>query len=77
MGEADRVPVTPELLTSGQSARGGWSAAQLALLGVPWPPPPGRKAAAIGRLVPAAAAERFVALRGGEAPSGDGLFGPG
>lgn len=75
MGE-ELVAVTTELIEAGQSDRGGWSKAQLALLGVSWPPPPGWKGEVIGRLVPQADAERFVQLRGGR-PAGDGqsLFG--
>jgi hypothetical protein len=62
--EEDQVPVTADLLAAGQSDRGGWSKAQLALLGVPWPPPAGWKTTAMGRLIPRAVAARFVALRG-------------
>ena len=77
MAEAGWVPVrvTSELLAAGRSARGGWSAMQLALVGVPWPPPAGWQATAIGRLIPRDSAERFVALRGGPPPDSGGLFG--
>lgn len=69
------VPVTATLINVGRSERGGWAAAQLALLGVPWPPPPGWKAAAVGRLLLRADADRFVALRVGvRPPESPGLF---
>jgi hypothetical protein len=71
MADGDLVPVTAELIKAGQSERPGWSRAQLALLGVSWPPPPGwRPAAVVGRAIPRADAERFVQLRGGSPPDG-------
>jgi len=74
MTDEDLMPITAELLNAGQSDRGGWSKAQLALVGVAWPPLPGWKLGAIGRLIRRADAERFVALRGGRHTEGPGLF---
>jgi hypothetical protein len=72
----DLVTVTAELIEAGQSERGGWSKAQLALIGVAWPPPAGWKEIAVGRRIPRADTERFVALRAGrQALEGPGLFG--
>jgi hypothetical protein len=62
------VRVTSELIEAGQSDRGGWTKAQLALLGVPWPPPSGWKAAVLGKAIPSSAADRFVQLRGRAGP---------
>ena len=76
MADAGQVAVTPELLAAGQSERGGWSRAQFALIGVTWPPPSGWKATVVGRPIPRADAEPFVALRGGGLPAASGgLFG--
>lgn len=43
---ADRPPVrlTAQEIEAGRSPRGGWTAAQLAAWGVPWPPPKGWQA---------------------------------
>jgi hypothetical protein len=65
------VTVTAELIAAGRSERGGWSKAQLALLGVPWPPPAGWKAEVIGRAISKPDADRFVQLRGGELPAAE------
>ena len=70
------VRVTADLIEAGRSERGGWSKAQFALLGVPWPPPAGWKVGMIGRTIPRSDAERFVSLRPGSALSG-GLFAAG
>lgn len=69
------VPVTVKLIAAGRSTRGGWTRAQLALLGVPWPPSPGWQNAALGRLIPRLDAERFVASRAVD-ETGRSLFEP-
>jgi hypothetical protein len=75
MAVEEQVPVTAELIAAGRSQRGGWSKAQLALLGVPWPPPAGWKGEVIGRAISKAAADRFVELRDEGLPSaGPSLF---
>ena len=61
----DMTKITDELLESGRSESGGWSRAQLHLIGVAWPPPKGWKRTAIGREVPDEVAAEFVSLRGG------------
>jgi hypothetical protein len=73
----DLVTVTVELIDAGQSESGGWSKAQLALIGVAWPPPAGWKGVAVGRRIPRADAERFIALRAGRQvlEGRPGLFG--
>ena len=57
------VPVTAELILAGQSNLGGWTRDQLAILGIPWPPPVGWKVTAIGRLIRQSEADRFVSGR--------------
>jgi hypothetical protein len=75
VAEAEQIVVTAELLAAGRSERGGWSKAQLAILGVAWPPTTGWKAVVVGLRLPRAEAERFVSLRAGELPpEGGGLF---
>ena len=61
----DFVTITEELIESGKSPKGGWSKAQLAILGAPWPPQPGWKLRAIGATILRKDAERFTALRNG------------
>lgn len=41
MDDNPLIPVSPEMLAAGRSAAGGWTREQLALIGVPWPPPKG------------------------------------
>jgi len=38
MPMSDMVVVTREFIMSGRSPNGAWTRAQLALIGVPWPP---------------------------------------
>jgi hypothetical protein len=64
------VPITIELIEAGKSERGGWSRQQLACLGVAWPPAKGWKEGALGRLIPAAEAERFLELKGSRKQTG-------
>lgn len=58
-----KITLTKELLDAAKTARGGYTKAQLALLGVAWPPARGWTAALIGRQVERDVAERL--LRGG------------
>lgn len=61
--------VTEQLLRNGQSDNGGWSKAQLALLGIPWPLKHGWKATIIGTTISEDTAKRFLSARkGGIAP---------
>jgi hypothetical protein len=53
--------ITEDLLSLGRSEAGGWTKAQLALLGVPWPPVTGWKKTVLGKQITAAAAAAFVA----------------
>jgi hypothetical protein len=53
--------ITEEFLALGRSTAGGWTKAQLALLGVPWPPIAGWKATILGQGITDAAAFAFVA----------------
>lgn len=62
--------ITEALLHAGCSVAGGWKKAQLALIGVPWPPPAGWKARVIGLEISDEAAARFVALRDGAMTEG-------
>jgi hypothetical protein len=48
------MKLTKEQIEAGRSPRGGWTKAQLAEWGVPWPPPKGwRRALVYGRPMPA------------------------
>jgi hypothetical protein len=60
------VRVTAEFLMAGMSGQGGYKRAQLAILGVPWPPKTGWKARVIGMEISQAEADRFVRLGKGE-----------
>ena len=63
------VTITDDLIESGKSAAGGYSKAQLALLGVAWPPVSGWKKDVIGRQITSDAAAKFMAIQGGKAKS--------
>ena len=41
MGSHEWVEIEYEMLDAARTSRGGWSRAQLQVLGVPWPPPTG------------------------------------
>lgn len=59
------VTVTDDMLIAGQSRSGGWSMAQLELLGfIGWPPPRGWKRKTIGRTMPGAVMLQFLNLKG-------------
>lgn len=60
---AETAVITEELIESGKSERGGWTKAQLAILGVSWPPESGWKRKVIGAIIPQSEALRFVELR--------------
>jgi len=60
----DTVEITAQLIEEGRSPAGGWSKAQLALLGVEWPPVKGWKEAAIGKAVLEGSASAFVKMKG-------------
>lgn len=55
--------VTREWIDKGMSYRGGWSMAQLAIIGVDWPPQKGWKNRAIGRKISRGDARRFLSLK--------------
>ena len=55
--------ITDELIESGKSASGGWSKAQLQILGVAWPPQNGWKAGVIGKSIQESDAKLFLSLR--------------
>ncbi len=57
------IQITNELIESGRSERGGWSRAQLAILGIPWPPPSGWKKTVVGHHIEQSEADHFVELR--------------
>lgn len=54
------VEVTDEFLRMNTTSRGQWTAAQLAVLGVPWPPPNGWKKRVLGMKISAHTADEFV-----------------
>ena len=52
--------VTEELLALGRSDAGGWTRAQLAVLGVPWPPVTGWKKTVLSKPIAHEAAVAFI-----------------
>jgi hypothetical protein len=62
---SESVAITDQLIDAGESERGGWSKAQLTILGVAWPPQTGWKDRVRGRIISQSEAERFVSLRSG------------
>ena len=64
------VTVTGEFLARGMSDRGGWTRAQLAILGVGWPPSPGWRIDAAGKRLTQEQADEFLALRNQLKPRG-------
>ena len=53
-------PITEEFIARGKSEAGGWTRAQLAALGVPWPPVKGWKATVLGKNISDAGAAAFL-----------------
>jgi len=64
MSEPSVVTITDDFIESGKSAAGGFNKAQLALLGVAWPPMSGWKTDVVGKQITPDAAARFLAGRG-------------
>lgn len=60
----DLVPVTQRLIENGKSGAGGWTRAQLEIIGVKWPPKHGWRRRVDGALIPRSEADRFVSLKG-------------
>lgn len=58
------MKLTHEIIESGRSERGGWRAAQLQALGVPWPPQKGWKRRLIGFEITDEQHRAFLAARG-------------
>ncbi len=57
-----KVTVTSALIEQGKTRRGGWKMAQLAIIGVPWPPLPGWRQRSEGTIITREEATRFIAL---------------
>ena len=57
------VEIDEEILDRARTPRGGWTKAQLEVLGVGWPPPQGWRRRVVGQLATRSAIERFVKLR--------------
>ena len=55
--------ITQELINQGKSARGGWSRAQLLLLGISWPPKNGWRKEVQGLQITLDAAAKFVGMK--------------
>jgi hypothetical protein len=55
------MKLTAAEIEAGKSARGGWTRAQLAQWGVPWPPPKGWKRALLGQLADGPATPKQIA----------------
>jgi hypothetical protein len=60
LGDGQRLPLTPEVIAWGRTARGGFTKAALAAVGVTWPPPKGWREAAVGRTVSLEALRGFL-----------------
>lgn len=60
---ASRQRITNELLAAGESQRRGWSKAQLAAVGVEWPPLKGWKSRIVGLEISDDNAAIFAALK--------------
>ena len=60
MWPPDMPPITEEFIARGKSEAGGWTRAQLAALGVPWPPVKGWKAGVLGKSISEADAAEFL-----------------
>lgn len=58
-----KITITPELLAKAKTDAGGYTKAQLAILGIDWPPVKGWARAVIGRELDAEQAARFVEAR--------------
>ena len=61
--EREQVEIDHEILDRARTPRGGWNRAQLAVLGVNWPPPNGWKRRQVGRKVSRDVLDQFVELR--------------
>jgi hypothetical protein len=62
-GENPVRRVTQDLIQQGRSDAGGWSRAQMALIGVAWPPVSGWRLMAVDRAISDDDARKFVALK--------------
>lgn len=58
------MKLTREFIDQGKSARGGWNRKQLALLGIPWPPPRGWPKKLEGKELSDEDAAKFLELTG-------------
>ena len=63
MPMSDMVVVTREFIMSGRSPNGAWTRAQLALIGVPWPPVNGWISGVIGTRLSQSDASLFLLNR--------------
>jgi hypothetical protein len=68
------VRITEDLLSRGRSAAGGWTRAQLELIGVPWPPVAGWKVTVLGGDLTDAEAASFIAGKGAPRPPAGGAL---
>jgi hypothetical protein len=64
------VEITQELFDAGKSYRGGWSAKQLKVIGIEWPPEKGWMQKAMGKRIPDSDAQLFIQLRKTKVPAG-------
>lgn len=55
--------ITDELLLEAASDRHGYTRKQLAIIGVPWPPPRGWKRGVVGKPISGEDAKLFVSLK--------------
>lgn len=55
--------ITRELIDAGRTSSGGWTATQINLLGMQWPPAKGWQEKVIGREISQEDADRFLGLR--------------
>jgi hypothetical protein len=57
-----RVVITNDFIEAGMTPGGGWNRAQLAVIGVAWPPRRGWKRQSIGKEIDTETAQRFLDL---------------
>lgn len=63
MSNTEFIVITAEVFDCAISSNGGFSSAQLALLGIPFPPPKGWKQQLLGKPAPRESVEKFIALK--------------
>lgn len=72
-----KVTITPAMLASAKTEAGGYTRAQLKVLGIDWPPPKGWAKALVGQDIEESLYQQFMDTRSvtsNPAPKQDSLF---